>query len=79
MCGLGREDHIIGSLATSNTSLKQGVVSAAVGRGEGWIVKLFDAVKSNVDSTLLEWTFRPAGCWFHLRGPLGVNQSDHVF
>lgn len=79
VCDLSREDHAIGSLASSNTSLGLGVVSAAVGRAEGWILTLFDAVKSDVDSGLLEWTFQPAGCWFELQDQLGVNQSDLVF
>lgn len=83
MCDLSREDTAIGSLASSNISgnISLGVVSAAVGRGdEGWIVTLFDAITSDMNSDdLVEWSFRSGGCWFELQDQLGANQSDLVF
>lgn len=78
-CDLHRNDYAIGSLAWSNASHGLGVVSAAVGRNEGWIVTLFDTIQSDVNSSLLEWTFRRGGCWFELQDQLGFNQSELVF
>lgn len=80
-CHLHRNDYAIGSLAWSNASLGLGVgvVSAMVGSNGGWIVTLFNTIdKSDVNSSLLEWTFRRGGCWFELQDQLGFNQSEFV-
>lgn len=81
VCDLNRDGYAVGSLARNNASLGLGVVSAGVrgARDEGWIVTLFDTIKSDVGSGLLEWTFQNGSCWFELQDQLDSNQSDHVW
>lgn len=80
-CGLHGNEHAIGLLAWNNASLGMGVVSAAVGTlgtNGGWTVTLFDAIKTNPNSSELEWRFESGGCWFELHDLLGANQSEIV-
>ena len=77
-CDLHRNEYAIGLLAWNNAGLGVGVVSAAVGRNQGWMVTLFDTIKSTPNNSMLEWRFQSGGCWFELHPLMGVNQSEIV-